>query len=866
MDKCYKQLLLFTFCFIVVAAGSQAFAQNNLEVTYPTIPRTGRPVSVTTPLSIYFKYIYNFSIIAAGFLTFILLVWGGVIYLFSSGKPTLMAKAKSQITNALLGMVIILSSYLILNTLNPRLLLFNLQLPDISLSPITVPTSPSLPLPQFQEIPVGTLITSEIGASSFIATSTPDTDCNCKEYNKAFSQIASYPTDYQGGLHGRRLKRINEVASTTLPALEMLKELSGEFVELMNEFGDYNEELYQKVLECTCDHCDKPTCSGNGSCDCASCNTCIEPSPDVCPDRDRMEELRNEILPSYYEKPTKETSPIYCEIYLMKYMAEHFRRFLDSSIERPLIKNDDYKEQSYWWSKEAEELRTKIRACIAASNSWEGWIQSPPRGDDLQTLFDKIENVIWKNATTSLASVENKGTYTPKTNPPQRDVQTNIEHLKGILILLENGVKPALIPESPGGCMPQAYTFTQKYQISDILDTEIEIVPLGDVRVISDPATFYCALGPFDDPRETFLLEDVSLETICADMIEIPIGKTIDEAIQLIRDILRELENIYEKGHKVIDDILQQGELATTTTEELVPEFIDLTGMEECECSRNCEPTCNCICVPVCVAPGVCTTHCICECLCLGNACPFEEITSVFNQIQSNIKQINDLFEEIKKLIGTPEDVIEENEIVNKDKTSIYESYFKLNSEYPEWHPDAGERAPIGQDICCTNPEGYCRDPNSGDLIFGPGQAEKRNYTLKEKLAEVQKLLNRSRDFRTYVALIEELIKFGFAKQEEIDNIPVDSRLDLSNCDVLIAQLAQQVEGGEQNAPVNCWLAGPSNYGYLRPERCSVDPPFDCDFFDETKPEKRSSLLCYCFQEVLYPDSADDFFCCKGIQ
>jgi hypothetical protein len=202
-------------------------------------------------------------------------------------------------------------------------------------------------------------------------------------------------------------------------------------------------------------------------------------------------------------------------------------------------------------------------------------------------------------------------------------------------------------------------------------------------------------------------------------------------------------------------------------------------------------------------------------------------------------------------------------DLILEAKDSIYESFYKLNSENPETE----EKVAIGEDICCNDPEGYCRDPDTGNLIFASDKAEEKEYTLKEKLVEVQKLLNRSRDFGTYMLLIEELIEMDLAERQEIDNIPVDARLDLSNCDVLIAQLAEQAEaGGAQNALVNCWLAGPSNYGYLQQQICSLDPPFDCEFFNETFPRKKRPLLCYCFEEVFYPELTDDFFCCKGIE
>ena len=89
-------------------------------------------------------------------------------------------------------------------------------------------------------------------------------------------------------------------------------------------------------------------------------------------------------------------------------------------------------------------------------------------------------------------------------------------------------------------------------------------------------------------------------------------------------------------------------------------------------------------------------------------------------------------------------------------------------------------------------------------------------------------------------------------------------RADLSDCDVLITDLVQQAKGGfAQNLLENCWLAGVHNLKHIYTEICSADPLHDCEYFDETIPEKKSPLLCYCFNDALYPKVASDFFCCS---
>lgn len=919
--KTSQRLFTITFMLFVLLCivRFSALAQKELEVPYPTIPYATPPRTINIPLSSFLRYIYNFGILTAGVLSFFLLAWGGILYLFSQGRPALLNEARKQITNALFGLLIILSSYLILNTINPQLTLFS-EFRVNPFAPIPPEERPEFTFTaEFNELPLGTLITSEYSASVFLRTTTTnpdlelptttDPDTSREDYVYFFTATSSigetlplrfYPTDFQGGLHGRRLMRIHEVASTTLPAFEKLKELSEEFTELMEEFGNYNKELYEKVLECVCDLCQKPSCAGNGSCNCESCNTCIEPEPDVCPDRERMDELREDVLPSYYEE---ETDPINCEIYLMKYLAEHIRRFLDANIERPLVKNcscKDYEDQSYWHSDEAEELREKIQACIDASNSWEDWIQAPPRGDDLQTLFDEIEGIIWKNPATSMASVENKGTWSAKTDPPQRDLETNIKHLEAIygsVLEIKDRLNPysdlfgsldflpwhglirfqveAQMPEIKVNFGTLTRTITYPYSIPEI----------GEVRTSKDPANFYASamreLYP-TEPQGFYRFknvafaqeaeEEVTTKTSCARVVEIPIGNTTDEALRLMEDILRELKNIYEKGHKVIDDIIEQGEIATSTTEELVPEFIDLTSKEACECSENCEPSCNCECSEVCDDEGEnCETHCTCECLCLGNACPLDEINQVYGEIQSNIQKIKDLYEEIKELIGEPDQVVD----VDDNNISIYQSFFRLNSVYPDWHPNSGEKVSIGKKYCCSNPKGNCRNPPSspspgkGDLRVD--ELEEREYTLKEKLAEVQKLLNRSRGLvkkepevareepeaakSVYRILLEELIELGYAEEGELTSISPVEKLDLSNCTLLLAEVTALVQlQEEEKLLLNSKVARgeitedlPAIIDLFDYEKCSPDPMLDCDYFNPASERKRSPLSCYIY-------------------
>lgn len=69
----------------------------------------------------YIAGIYNFGLMVAGFLAMVMIMIGGFMYIAAGGNQTIIGKAKERIFNALIGLVILLLSYTILNTINPEL-------------------------------------------------------------------------------------------------------------------------------------------------------------------------------------------------------------------------------------------------------------------------------------------------------------------------------------------------------------------------------------------------------------------------------------------------------------------------------------------------------------------------------------------------------------------------------------------------------------------------------------------------------------------------------------------------------------------------------------------------------------------------
>jgi len=135
--KLYK--ILFTIFFALVLGlilmTNQANAVDTLISPYPTI--NGLTVGFGMTLPDMIKYIYLFALGISGAVALTSLLIGAIRYISAAGNSSKMSDAKDQIFSALLGVVILLSSYLILNTINPDLVNFSLNTNDLRVNMIT---------------------------------------------------------------------------------------------------------------------------------------------------------------------------------------------------------------------------------------------------------------------------------------------------------------------------------------------------------------------------------------------------------------------------------------------------------------------------------------------------------------------------------------------------------------------------------------------------------------------------------------------------------------------------------------------------------------------------------------------------------
>ena len=86
-------------------------------------------------------YAFNYAVVIIGIAVFIMIMWGGFLWLTSAANPANISAAKRVIFNAILGAILLLSSYVILYTINPELTRSTFKLSGIK-APVPLPPPP----------------------------------------------------------------------------------------------------------------------------------------------------------------------------------------------------------------------------------------------------------------------------------------------------------------------------------------------------------------------------------------------------------------------------------------------------------------------------------------------------------------------------------------------------------------------------------------------------------------------------------------------------------------------------------------------------------------------------------------------------
>ena len=108
-------IFLFAFSFTLKANAI------TLNLHYPTFGNININSESGQDLNQIIAWLYYFIVGISGFSAFFMFVWGGFEWSSSAGDPGKITEAKDRITSAAIGVLIVLSAYLILQTINPEL-------------------------------------------------------------------------------------------------------------------------------------------------------------------------------------------------------------------------------------------------------------------------------------------------------------------------------------------------------------------------------------------------------------------------------------------------------------------------------------------------------------------------------------------------------------------------------------------------------------------------------------------------------------------------------------------------------------------------------------------------------------------------
>lgn len=132
-----------------------AMAQYKLETGLP--PIAGQP-SPSEGLPQYINYLFVFGLGAIAILALAQMMVGGLTYILAAGNVANKVNAKDTIKQALIGLGLLLVSYLLLNTINPDLV--NLRNPNLTPTQFKGEITPGMSVEDFLKATSGTVMSA----------------------------------------------------------------------------------------------------------------------------------------------------------------------------------------------------------------------------------------------------------------------------------------------------------------------------------------------------------------------------------------------------------------------------------------------------------------------------------------------------------------------------------------------------------------------------------------------------------------------------------------------------------------------------------------------------------------------------------
>jgi hypothetical protein len=118
MNKKQKHFIFFMLTFIILASANFAFA---LEINYPNFIGA-KPITANSELPDLIRYFFAVGIAFSGAIALISLAIAGVQLIIGQANPEGVSNAKDRIKGSLLGLALLMVSFLIIQSINPVLI------------------------------------------------------------------------------------------------------------------------------------------------------------------------------------------------------------------------------------------------------------------------------------------------------------------------------------------------------------------------------------------------------------------------------------------------------------------------------------------------------------------------------------------------------------------------------------------------------------------------------------------------------------------------------------------------------------------------------------------------------------------------
>ncbi|MBI4138159.1 MAG: hypothetical protein HY482_01010 [Candidatus Wildermuthbacteria bacterium] len=116
--KTWVSVLLLVFVLLPITASA---LELELNLDYPKFGGVDISQESSQNLPGLVSWVYVTIVGISGLAAFAMIIWGGVQWMTSAGNPSKTGDAKDKIQKALLGLLIVLSSYVVLSFINPDL-------------------------------------------------------------------------------------------------------------------------------------------------------------------------------------------------------------------------------------------------------------------------------------------------------------------------------------------------------------------------------------------------------------------------------------------------------------------------------------------------------------------------------------------------------------------------------------------------------------------------------------------------------------------------------------------------------------------------------------------------------------------------